>query len=206
MRLILIFLLLLSRFSSSGQVTVKKHTKNTLPSILKYNGTMKNAVSWKDTNGYHYVITSETGIQPSKSGPEGGRDAELFAYHYLQQGDSLRLTWKVYDFTKDCPVDLRAHFMNNTFSVTDLDKDGIAEIWMMYRTVCHGDVSPSNMKIIMYENDKKHAVRGTNKVKVSEKDYEGGEYEFDVAFKEAPEVIKAYARGLWNKNLLEKWD
>ena len=76
----------------------------------------------------------------------------------------------------------------------------------MYKTVCHGDVSPSDMKIIMYENDKKYAVRGTNKVQISPKEYTGGQYAFDEAFKKAPEAFRQYAAQLWKKNLLETWD
>ena len=112
----------------------------------------------------------------------------------------------IYNFIKDCPVDIKANFIKNTFAVTDLNKDGNAEIWVMYKTVCHGDVSPSDMKIIMYENDKKYAVRGTNKVKYTAKDYIGGEYTFDEAFKKAPKVFRDYATKLWKKNILEKWD
>jgi hypothetical protein len=75
----------------------------------------------------------------------------------------------------------------------------------MYKTVCHGDVSPSNMKIIMYEGNKKYAVRGTNKVKVSDKEYDGGAYTFDEAFKNGPQPFRSYALQLWKKNLLETW-
>jgi hypothetical protein len=75
----------------------------------------------------------------------------------------------------------------------------------MYKTVCHGDVSPSNMKIIMHEGDKKYAVRGTNQVKLSEKEYEGGKYVFDDAFKGGPETFRQYALQLWKKNLMQIW-
>jgi hypothetical protein len=153
------------------------------------------------------MVTSETGDVASKAEPEmGNRDAELFAYHYLSSKDSLHLTWKVYDFIKDCPVDLKASFIKNTFAFTDLNKDGHAEVWLMYKTVCHGDVSPSEMKIIMYENGRKYAVRGTNKMKVSEKEYDGGSHNFDAAFINAPEVFRSYAKALWQKNILETWD
>ncbi|RFZ82290.1 hypothetical protein DYU05_16890 [Mucilaginibacter terrenus] len=72
----------------------------------------------------------------------------------------------------------------------------------MYKTACRGDVSPSDMKIIMYEGGKKYAVRGTNKIKVGEKIYEGGAYTTDEAFKTGPLVFAKYAATLWKKNLL----
>lgn len=61
------------------------------------------------------------------------------------------------------------------------------------------------MKIIMYEACKKYAVRGTNRVKVSETEYDGGKYTFDAAFKTAPAVFMQYAINLWKKNLMETW-
>jgi len=202
---ILAFALCLVYSFSQAQLVVKKLDRNSLPKSISYTGKLKNAVSWNDNTGTHYVVTSETGIVDSKEAGSDGRNAELFACHYLGK-DSLRLTWRVYDFIRDCPVDLTASFVKNTFAVTDLDRNGQAEVWLMYRTVCHGDVSPSEMKIIMYENGKKYAVRGTSRIKVSEKDYEGGAYNFDPAFKAAPDVFKRYAKALWQKNIIDTGD
>jgi len=77
--------------------------------------------------------------------------------------------------------------------VTDLNKDGKAEVWVMYKVSCQGDVSPIPMKIIMYQDNKKFALRGTTRVKVSATDYMGGEYSFDEAFKNAPVQFRQYA-------------
>ncbi|HYD90008.1 MAG TPA: hypothetical protein VEA37_00800, partial [Flavobacterium sp.] len=134
------------------------------------------------------------------------QNAALYAYHYLLQADSFKLTWKVYDFIKACPVDIKANFIRNTFAVTDLNKNGDCEVWLMYKTVCQGDVSPSDMKIVMYENDKKYVVRGTNRVEYAEKQYTGGEYKFDYAFTTGPEAFRQYAAKLWEKNIMEDWD
>ncbi|MGB4775074.1 MAG: hypothetical protein WBP45_07880 [Daejeonella sp.] len=58
----------------------------------------------------------------------------------------------------------------------------------------------------MYEDNQKFAVRGATKVKVSEKDFEGGNYTFDKALKTGPAVFKEYATQLWKKNILENWE
>lgn len=207
MRFTFSILFLLFCSLSNAQIKVKKLDKGALPRSLKYSGHLKNAVIWTDNAGTHYVVTSETGNVDSNTEPDmENRDAELFAYHYLLVKDTLHLTWKVYDFIKDCPVDLTASFIKNTFAVTDLNKDGQAEVWLMYKTVCHGDVSPSDMKIVMYENGRKYVVRGTNRVKLSEKEYYGGDYKWDAAFQSAPKEFKTYAKALWQKNIMETWD
>ncbi|WP_136667995.1 M949_RS01915 family surface polysaccharide biosynthesis protein [Flavobacterium sp. H122] len=183
------------------------------PKSLQYEGFVKNAVRWKDKSGDNIAITTETGIHRNekfKHEYDESGDAELFGYHFLVKNNQVVQTWKVYDYITDCPVDIGASFVKNTFNVTDLDKNGIAEIWLMYKTVCHGDVSPSNMKIIMYEGKQKYAMRGENKVQIGVDDngketFEGGKYIFDTVFEKGPKVFKDYALNLWNKNVFEKW-
>ena len=205
MKFLCILLLLLLSQTCFAQIRLTQLDKKTIPKKIYYTGQIVNAVSFKDSLGHNIVITTETGETQSKVEPDS-RDAALYAYHFYSKGDSIQTSWKINDYIKDCPVDLKANYIKHTFAVTDLNKDGKAEVWLMYKTVCHGDVSPSDMKIIMYEAGNKYAVRSTNKVKVSEKDYMGGEYKFDEAFKKAPEVFKVYATQLWKKNIMETWE
>jgi hypothetical protein len=188
-----------------AKIKLTKLDKKSIPKKIQYTGQIVNAVSFKDSLGHNIVITTETGETQSKVEPDS-RDAALYAYHFYSKGDSIQTSWKINDYIKDCPVDLKANYIKHTFAVTDLNEDGKAEVWLMYKTVCHGDVSPSDMKIIMFEAGNKYAVRGTNKVKVSENDYMGGEYKFDDALKKAPQVFRQYAEQLWKKNILETWD
>ncbi|RWY57393.1 M949_RS01915 family surface polysaccharide biosynthesis protein [Mucilaginibacter gilvus] len=189
-----------------AQVKTTKLDKNTIPKSIKYEGHIIDAVSFTDKDGEHIVVTTESGLTASKGADsEGYRDAALHAYHYKKTGTELKLTWQTYDFVKDCPVDVTASYLPKSFAVTDLDSNGKAEVWLMYKTVCHGDVSPSDMKIIMHEGDKKYAVRGTNKVQVSPKEYAGGKFIYDEAFKTGPKAFREYAGNLWKNNLMETW-
>jgi hypothetical protein len=161
MRTLFLLALLLCGHPALAQFNVVKLDKNTLPAGLKYVGQVANAVQWTDALGENIVIITETGEKPGMSGDS--RDAELYAYHYLLRGDSRTLTWKLFDYVKGCPVDIKASFIRSGFAVTDLDKDNIAEVWLMYNTACRGDVSPANMKVIVYEGVRKYAMRGRNK-------------------------------------------
>ena len=180
------------------------------PRLLKYEGFVKNAVRWKDKLGDNIVITTETGNYRSEKFQhefdESG-DAELFGYHFLVKNGKPIQIWKVCDYIQDCPVDIVASFVKNSFEITDLDNNGIAEIWLMYKTICHGDVSPCEMKIIMYEGKQKFAMRGESKVQVGigdngEKLFEGGNYKFDTAFEKSSKTFKDFALNLWNKNII----
>jgi hypothetical protein len=187
-----------------AQFKVTKLDKNSVPKNIKYNGNIVQAVRWTDDTGDNIVILTATDKTPSK-GPVGGRDAALYACHYLVSGDSIKQTWKVYDYVEDCDVDIDLYFVDKTFAVTDLNKDGKAEAWIMYKNSCRGDVSPAPMKIIMYQDNKKFAVRGTAKTQISANEYEGGAFTFDDAFKKAPAEFRQYAERLWKQHEVETW-
>lgn len=202
-------IVLLCSFNSFSQdkITTTNINPKDLPKGITYKGNIKTAVRWTDKLGDNIVITSETGEFTSKKEEptDDFREAALYAYHYIIEKDSIKLNWKVSDFVKDCPFDIEANFIKNTFQVTDINNDGVAEVWLMYKILCTSDVSPAEMKIIMYEGQQKYAMRGQNKVKVSDKDFMGGEYKFDIAFMNAPESYRTFAKKLWNKNVMQVW-
>lgn len=203
-KLIIIFLILTS--SIYGQMSVTKIDSTKIPKEIKYSGHITNSVKWTDSLGLNYVLATETGeyLIKDKNGDEF-KNAELYVYHYVLKGDSLKLLWRIYDFNKDCGFDLYVSFIDKTFKVTDLDKNGIAEVWVMYENQCTSDVSPAPTKIIMYEGNKKYAIRGENKVKISEKEFVGGQYTLDDNFKNANPLFRQFAINLWEKNKLKKW-
>ena len=178
-----------------------------LPKGIKYTGKIKQALRWVDKNGDNIVITTETGKyqNPKVQHENEGMDADLNAYHFLVSENEAEASWKVNDFIHDCPNDLEANFIKNTLQVTDLDKNGIGEVWIMYKTACRGDVSPADMKIIMYEGDSRFKMSGQNKIEFGPGDYLGGEYTFDKAFKEGPKEFKDFAKNLWKKNIMQSW-
>jgi hypothetical protein len=187
-------------------VTVTKADTSKLPKWVKHSGRITNAATWKDSLGLNYVLTTETGEYKSKDNEgEDFKNAALHVYHYTAKGDSTKLLTYIYDYSKDCPFDIFVKFLPGTFQVTDLDKDKIAEIWVMYENQCTSDVSPAPTKIIMYEGTKKYAVRGENRIQVSEKYFAGGKYSLDESFKQGPLVFRQYATTLWEKHKTRKW-
>ncbi|HEX2608866.1 MAG TPA: hypothetical protein VHK91_15890 [Flavisolibacter sp.] len=181
-------------------IAVKKLDKAGIPKAVTYVGQVKSAIQWKDMAGNHVVVLAEKGPyqNPKYKHEEDGSDGELYAYHYLLI-DTAALIWKLYDYVRDCPLDMEAEFIQNSLSVTDLDKDGVGEIWFLYRIACHGDVSPAELKLFLYQGRQKYAMRGQTKVRISEKETIGGDYQFDAAFHAAPKVFRDYAQMLWKK-------
>jgi len=206
MKLIQLLFILVS-LSCFAQVKTTQLTKTTLPKTITYTGKLINAIRFTDAGGETIIITTETGESQSKTEhDESYREAELFAYSYILKEGTWVQQWKMYDYVKECPVDIECNFVKNSFAVTDLDKNGKAEVWLMYITGCHGDVSASGMKVIVYEGTQKYAMRGRTKVRISETEYDGGEHTFDEPFKKAPEAFRKYALKLWQKNLMQKFE
>jgi len=109
----------------------------------------------------------------------------------------------MHDRVTDCPLDIKADFVPGSFAITDLDKNGIAEVWVAYRLSCRGDISPSDLKIIMHEGIKKYAKRGVGKLSVGGKtQHDGGVITSD-DFGKSKAVFKQYAGRLWEKYLME---
>ena len=191
-------------------LTAKEVDSTALPVGIVYEGFFKKALRWTDAAGDNLLLLTEIPPHPTKTAnPEidYSSDAELYAYHYQLAGGISKNTWKVYDFIKDCPVDIVAEFVQKECRVTDLNNNGTAEIWLLYKTVCHGDVSPLEMKIIMYEGPQKYALRGENKVQVGTLEngrpqYEGGNYTFDPAFQDGTPAFRQEALEIWNRNLI----
>ena len=201
---LLLFLILTQ--ACFAQFKLTKLDKNAVPKNIQYTGNFVQAVRWTDNPGDNIVILTLTGKTQRKNAPDDGySDGALYVYHYLVSSDSTTRTWRIYDYVKECPVDMFLNFVDKTFTVTDLNKDGKAEVWVMYKVSCQGDVSPVPMKIIMYQDNKKFSVRGTTRVKVSATDYMGGAYSFDEAFKNAPAEFRQYAAKLWKQHKTETW-
>lgn len=177
-------------------------SKTSIPKSISYKGNIVKAVEWKETSVKHIVLLTEK--HESKTDTDE-RSAALYVYHYTVTNDSAVQTWKVYDHVDDCPLDIILSFIDDAFAVTDLDNNGKPEVWIMYKISCQGDVSPIPMKIIMYEDNKKFAVRGTAQVNFSEKEFEGGEFTFDDAFKNGNIVFRTYATKLWEKHKIHSW-
>lgn len=170
-----------------------------LPGI-KYDGKIVSSAKWTDKNGENYIIVTETA---EKNQNVDNRMKELFGYHYIVNGDDLKLLWKINDFIKDCPVDITLQYMPKSMSITDLDKNGIAETTFLYRMSCKGDVSEDDMKLMMHEGETKYAIRGSMKLKMGGETY-GGKMNVDASFDKAPKEFLNYAKEQWNKFQTEK--
>ena len=207
-----------------------KATAADIPASIKVKGKVQEVWKWNDNLGENILITSLIAPHDEKSADGNeAQSAEIFAFHYAKKGGDYVQVWMMNDAEKSCPVDITCDFIPGSTTVTDLDKDGIAETKVQYSVACRGDVSPATMKLIMYENGVKYALRGNMwlpyspefKYTVTEKDVNleslpklkdesdemlrsFGRYESEKEFAAAPPEFLTYARSEWLKYVKEK--
>ena len=203
--IILLIFVFLSIENTEAQITSKKLDTKQIPSSLKYKGNVIDAIQWKDNQGENILILTETGeFAHTKENPDS-RDAELYGYHFVKKEKEWKLLWKIVDFIRECDVDIILQFKKEVTSITDLNKNNIAETWLFYELSCAGDVSPNDIKLIMHEGEKKYAIRGSQKMIFKTDPNEkpgvvGGDKTIDPAFKSGPVNFLEYANKLWDKN------
>jgi hypothetical protein len=194
---------LLISFSAQAQLRVSPLTPAAVPATLKHSGRVVQALRYTDRTGTYTVLATQSGPAPDPAAQSSdGQRADLYAYQYPATGPAP--TWQVHDFVADCPLDLEAQFVPKGLTATDLDQDGTAEVWLIYRTTCRGDVSPSTQKIIMYEGLRKYAVRGTSRITIGGGHYDGGTYTLDAAWQAAPAAFRRHAAQLWQQHRDER--
>lgn len=116
--------------------------------------------------------------------------------------------WIVRDFVNDCDAPAMPELVLTTpVHSTDLDGNGLNEIWMMYRLSCRTEAFPSDLKIIMYEGKTKYAIRGKTDVHLvpgmCEVSGDCGYFKLDSNMRNANSAIKKYAMKLWTDNVVE---
>lgn len=183
-------------------------------SELDTHGKRLETIRWRDKQGQHLLILNVTDAIPARKTKDCAdddpcTDAELSAYHYLLDGKQALLQRRVFDLVQGCSFDLFIGFIPQSVSITDLDKDGIAEISMAYILACRSDVSPAVMKIIMLEGKDKYALRGLTLgraiMQLPEQEQQSyidegwGKYDIDPAFHQAPGIFLDFAQQRWQQ-------
>ena len=193
---------LLLSLGAQAQLRVSPLAPSAVPATFKHAGRVVQALRYTDRTGTYTVLATQSGPAPDPAAQASdGQRADLYAYHYPASG--LAPTWQLHDFVADCPLDITAEFRPKGLTVTDLDQNGTAEVWLVYRTTCRGDVSPSTQKIIMHEGAQKYAVRGTSRIAIGNGQHDGGTYVLDAAWQAAPVAFRQHAAQLWQQHRAE---
>jgi hypothetical protein len=212
-RLIICTILFNTILNNTGfsQIKIDSLKDEEFPVGLFFKGYLYAAYKWYDKQGENIIVFTEDYDESYDFGNSSGTfisrrsSAELYVYKYIKKNGKYISDWKFKNSQIKCVSDVEAVFINNTFRLTDLNKDGKSEVWFMYKKRCSSDYGPADMRLVLYKDKQKFEMSGTNKIVLGEETV-GGEYKFDMYFNAAPLVIKRYAKELWQCNIWDKFE
>jgi len=183
------------------ELILEKIQGDDIPIECDYDGYMYDCWTWTDEAGVNYLFRtlSEPVIDMAEEPDYFEKTSQnLYIYHYRKApGGKMVLVRNLTDFEKDCEFDISAVHLDEV-ELTDLDQDYIGEVTFGYRLACRSDVSPSDQKVILFEDGDKFILRGTTEVYGEDGDYEAGD-EFDNANPDFLDQVIQY----WNRNKVE---
>lgn len=137
-----------------------------IPRNLPVKGVLVEVLEFTDKNGYNLIICTQTGKFPVSIKNEEGKyeklndRAELSFYHFVKVGDSYKMLAELNDEQNCDGFDLYNGFTKKSLALTDLDRDGVAEISFQVTKSCRSDVSPAERKLFLFEAGKTYYLQG----------------------------------------------
>ena len=150
----------------------------------------------KDSLGTGHVVLA------SQASSALGKDTRIIRAYRFNEGDGGPVkVWQMNDGVEDCALDKLASFSGWSPAVTDLDGNGLAEIWTSHVLMCRGDVGSADLTIVMHEGRKRHAMRGQTLDMVPwSGNFVDDDGRMDQAFLNAPKIFRDYAQNLWYRS------
>lgn len=164
------------------QITILSY--DDIPKSLDFRGTVVEALTWVDAAGRNILIQTVTGHFNWKGYDDNQMEytlqdkSELYAYLFQKKdlNSDYQKVWRIYDYTECNGLDWFTGFSPKATTITDLNKNGIAEVSIPYVSICRGGMDPGIQKIIFYEGHTKYALRGETMLMCDTEDAYGGTF------------------------------
>ena len=206
--------------NSYGQFNLRRVPASDLPKNIQGIEDISLALRWTDTLGDQLMVITKKLVNADEEdrtiyrGPgasfnlpgdnrdktnSNGRAAQSpsFAYHFTVVNDSAVLTWKLMSIPKGCDSE-DGNQVKHWCVITDLDKNDIAEVWLISKGQCIDDANGGKMRIVMCEDDYRYTMSGPILTQSSLT------HNLDATFRNGPEPFRKYALQLWEQFLNKK--
>jgi hypothetical protein len=201
LRLILLFKWLLLGSYLYSQMNVRRVSSSSLPSEISQMPDIGLCVRWTDTTGDNVVVSTMKLNRPSDD-RNYFKECVPSVYRFLVKNDTTAPIWATPGSGLSCQIAGKGDKVKSSLLITDLDKNNVAEIWIIFKAICVNDDAPSPMKIVMHQLDRRYQQTGTRLWKNDEAT-SGGGYQFDDAFQRTAAMFKDYADRLWKQNVTD---
>ncbi len=149
---------------------------------------------------FAYPAAGEGGLVYTKEEKQSadGQTAVLRVYRFTGSPDSPKTVWQIEDGPAQCGAGgASADFFAVSPILTDLDGNGIDEVWTGYTYGCAGASGPADLKIVMYGGEKRYAMNGKLSTASASGALQGDEGVMDQSFKDGPSAFRSLASKLW---------
>lgn len=182
--------------------------KNKAPAGFEMPGKIVAALGWRDKYGENALVFSETLTTAGSA-----RTLLLQARHARDMGGSWEEVRSFKELVKNCKEDdVLALVATDSWTITDIDHDGVGEVTFAYSAGCRtGEETSLKHKVLMIEDGEKYALRGTTEVLDGPVatdaagnfffNSKGGKFKPD--FDKAPTGFQAHAEKVWSASASE---
>ncbi|MEX5589277.1 M949_RS01915 family surface polysaccharide biosynthesis protein [Pseudomonas urmiensis] len=166
------------------------------------------SVHFRDREGEGLLVLSRVDGQATDAESEQEVDkVVLKATLYARSADSdaFRPRWQIEQETT-CPgLDLDVDFYSDVSDVSDLDKDGIAELTVASHAFCGGGIEPHDIAIEMREGQAIYSITGQSQITPAGEEPIGGEREDSASLRSAPQVVREHLDSVWQQVYKRPW-
>ncbi|MFI8560189.1 hypothetical protein E2H86_22805 [Pseudomonas putida] len=166
------------------------------------------SVHFRDRDGEAVLVLSRTDGQAVDAQTEQDVDKVVLKatlYARSSDGDAFKARWQIEQETS-CPgLDLDVDFYGDVSDVTDLDKDGVAEVTVASHAFCGGGIEPHDIAIEMREGQDSYTITGQSLITPAGEEPIGGDREDSASLKNAPQYVRDHLNDVWQRIYKRPW-
>ncbi|MFV3379224.1 MULTISPECIES: M949_RS01915 family surface polysaccharide biosynthesis protein [Pseudomonas] len=166
------------------------------------------SVHFRDRDGEGLLVLSRADGQATDAETEQEVDKVVLKatlYGRSADGDAFKSRWQIEQETS-CPgLDLDVDFYTDVSDVSDLNKDGVAELTVASHAFCGGGIDPHDIAIEMREGQAVYSITGQSLITPAGEEPVGGEREDSASLKNAPQVLRDHMDAVWQQVYKRPW-
>ncbi|MDT8925551.1 hypothetical protein RBE51_22470 [Pseudomonas taiwanensis] len=166
------------------------------------------SVHFRDRDSEGLLVLSRVDGQATDSDTEQEVDkVQLKAtlYGRAAERDAFKPRWQIEQETS-CPgLDLDVDFYTDVSDVSDLNKDGVAEVTVASHAFCGGGIDPHDISIELREGQASYTITGQSLITPAGEEPIGGERDDSASLKNAPQVLREHMDAVWQQVYKRPW-